>query len=157
MTDEEHDASRVLREQGYRWEGIEEEAYKAEGTHFSGARRQTLVGRPSGQEAPAFETRYFEVEPGGYTTLERHEHTHVVIVVRGRAEVVLDNRVEVVTPLDCVYIAPRAWHQIHATGGDEPLGFLCIVDRDRDRPQRPDGDDLAGLCAEPAVARRIRT
>ena len=157
MSGGEHDTSRVLREQGYRGEGVEEEAYKAEGTHFSGARRQTLVGRSSGQQAPAFETRYFEVEPGGYTTLEHHEHTHVVIVVRGRAEVVLDDRVEAVAPLDCIYIAPHAWHQIHATGDDEPLGFLCIVDRDRDRPQRPDADDLARLRSEPAVARRIRT
>ncbi|ABM61256.1 cupin domain-containing protein [Halorhodospira halophila] len=157
MSSGEHEASRVLRERDYRWEGTEEEAYKAEGTHFSGARRQTLVGRPAGQEAPAFETRYFEVEPGGYTTLERHEHTHVVIVVRGHAEVVLDDRVEPLTPLDCVYIAPHAWHQIHATGANEPLGFLCIVDSDRDRPQRPDADDLARLCADPAVARRIRT
>ncbi|MFP4146953.1 MAG: cupin domain-containing protein [Halorhodospira sp.] len=150
--------SRVLRNRGYRWDGVEEEAYKAEGTHFSGARRQTLVGRPSGQEAPAFETRYFEVDPGGYTTLERHAHTHVVIIVRGRAEVILDNRVECAAPLDCIYIAPWSWHQIHAVADeDEPLGFLCTVEQDRDRPERPDDEALARLCAEPAVARRIRT
>ena len=150
------DQCRILREANFRWEGIEQEAYKAEGTHFSGARRQTLVGQPAGQQAPAFETRSFEVEPGGYTTLERHEHTHVVIVLRGEAEVVLDQRVEAITPLDCAYIAPWAWHQIHAVG-TETLGFLCIVDRDRDRPQRPDPQHLDELRRTPAVARRIRT
>ena len=157
MDEDGGERSRILREQGFRWQGVEEAAYKPEGTHFSGARRQTLVGAPAGQEAPAFETRYFEVDPGGYTSLERHQHAHVVIILRGHAEVILDRRVAAARPLDCIYIAPWTWHQLHATDPDEPLGFLCSVDRDRDHPERPDAEALDRLCADPAVARRIRT
>ncbi|MBI2536308.1 MAG: cupin domain-containing protein, partial [Gemmatimonadetes bacterium] len=40
----------------------------------------------------------------------------------------------VITPYDCVYVAPGTTHQFRATG-TEPLGFLCMVDRVRDRPQ----------------------
>ena len=148
--------SRLLREDGFRWEGAVSEAYKAEGDHFRGATRQTLVGEPAGESAPAFETRYFEVAPGGYTTLERHGHAHVVVVVRGRAEVVLDDRLVTAEPLDCLYIAPWSWHQLHAVG-EAPLGFLCIVDRDRDRPCTPDADTLERLRAIPEIAHRIRS
>ncbi len=157
MSEDHAERSRILREQDYRWEGAEDAAYKAEGTHFSGVRRQTLAGAPAGQEALGFETRYFQVDPGGYTSLERHQHAHVVIVVRGHAEVILDQRVASARPLDCLYIAPWTWHQLHAVDADEPLGFLCSVDRDRDRPERPDAEALNRLCAAPEVARRIRT
>ena len=36
-------------------------------------------------------------------------------------------------PFDCVYVSPDTVHQFRATG-KEPLGFLCVVDRRRDRP-----------------------
>ncbi len=156
MTEDCGERSCVLRERHFRWEGAIEDAYKAQGDHFRGARRQTLIGEPAGQSAPAFETRYFEVAPGGYTTLEQHQHAHVIVIFRGCAEIILDQELMAVEPLDCVYIAPCTWHQIHATG-EEPLGFLCIVDRDRDRPQRPDPETLDRLCAEPRIAHRIRS
>ncbi len=44
------------------------------------------------------------------------------------------------------------WHQFRATRG-EPLGFLCMVDAVRDRPQLPTEEDLAALRRDPAVAR----
>lgn len=156
MAASDGEGSRVFRERDFRWQGVTEEAYKAEGTHFSGARRQTLVGAGAGGVSPGFETRYFEVDPGGYTSLEYHEHAHVVIIVRGRAEVVLGGALHAVEPIDCLYIAPNELHQLHATG-EEPLGFLCIVDGERDRPRRPDAETLARLCADPALAQRIRT
>ena len=39
-----------------------------------------------------------------------------------------------IAPFDCVYVSPGVAHQFRATG-DEPLGFLCTVDRVRDRPE----------------------
>ncbi len=148
--------SKVLRQSDHRWTGVPLKAYKTDGTHFRGVIRQTLIGEGEGEERPGFMTRYFEVEPGGYTSLERHEHPHVVVIVRGRGEVILDRRLETVEPLDCVYIAPECLHQFH-TVGDEPLGFLCIVDRQRDRPRLADGDDLQRLRGNPEVAAKIKT
>ena len=96
--------------------------------------------------------RYFEVAPGGWSTLERHQHVHAVLVLRGRRP--LPGRRPGLRPRP-----PRpgqrpaaTWHQFRA-GEDEPLGFLCLVNADRDRPQLPGPADLAALAAaSPEVA-----
>lgn len=44
----------------------------------------------------------------------------------------------------CVYVSLKAYHQFQATG-DEPRGFLCTVDRIRDRPELPSEEDLKKL------------
>jgi hypothetical protein len=44
------------------------------------------------------------------------------------------------------------WHQFRATGS-EPMGFLCMVNAERDRPQLPDAGELAALRENPAIAR----
>jgi hypothetical protein len=49
-----------------------------------------------------------------------------------------------------------AWHQFRALD-DGPLGFLCLVRRDRDRPQLPTEAELRVLCADPEVAGFVRT
>lgn len=148
--------SKIIRGRDYRWQGVPVREYKAEGTEFRGVTRQTLLGAGDGERALPFETRYFEVEPAGYSSLETHEHPHSVVVIRGRGEVVLGDRVEAIAPFDCVYVAPGTFHQFHAAE-DEPLGFLCMVDHERDRPRLPDEDELARLREIPEVARRIRT
>ena len=56
---------------------------------------------------------------------------------------------------DLVRIPPLTWHQFQPVG-DGPLGFLCMVDCDRDVPERPDAAALAELRRDPAVARFIR-
>ena len=38
-----------------------------------------------------------------------------------------------------------------ATKG-EPLGFLCMVNAERDKPRLPNSEELKGLCADPRVA-----
>jgi hypothetical protein len=47
------------------------------------------------------------------------------------------------------------WHQFRATKG-ESLGFLCLVNTERDKPQRPDERDAAALRALPGVRDFIR-
>src|SRR5699024_5378738 len=84
--------SKVIRASNYRWEGIPLREYKSDGTHFKDITRQTLMGEGEGEEALTNLTRYFEIQPGGYSTLERHEHTHAVIILRGRGEVILEER-----------------------------------------------------------------
>ncbi|WP_440996966.1 cupin domain-containing protein [Arhodomonas sp. SL1] len=147
--------SKIIRSRDYRWE-VPLREYKSEGTHFRDITRQTLLGEGSGEGALNFITRYFEIQPGGYSTLEHHAHPHSVVVIRGRGEVILGDRVEPLALHDVVYIAPHTLHQFHATG-EEPLGFLCIVDRERDRPVLPGDDELAELEAAPEVHRRLRT
>ena len=36
-------------------------------------------------DALACELRYFEIAPGGHSTLERHDHLHSVMIIRGGA------------------------------------------------------------------------
>jgi mannose-6-phosphate isomerase-like protein (cupin superfamily) len=57
-----------------------------------------------------------------------------VLVIRGRGRVTLGDTSYDIAPFDCVYVSPGVAHQFRATGG-EPLGFLCTVDRERDRPE----------------------
>lgn len=115
------------------WAGVEPRAYKEGEGPFLGVVRHTLLGGRGGDDQLAFEVRYFEVEPGGHSSLERHAHPHAVVVVRGRGTVRLGARTEAIGPLDVVYVAPHEVHRFEA-GAGEPLGFLCVVDRERDRP-----------------------
>lgn len=126
--------SKVVKFSDYRWEQVPLEDYKTGGKHFKDVTRQTLLGEGSGEGALHFVTRYFEIQPGGYSTLERHEHPHSVVVLRGRGSVLLGDEAYDLRPYDCVYCAPRSAHQFRAAS-DQPLGFLCAVDRIRDRPQ----------------------
>ena len=127
------DESRVIRCAGFRWDGVPVTAYKPDPTLFRDVTRQTIVGEGAGEDAGTVVTRYFEVQPGGYSMLERHEHRHTVIVLRGRGTVRLGERTHEIGPFDAVYVAPHTVHQFRAAE-DEPLGFLCVVDRERDKP-----------------------
>jgi quercetin dioxygenase-like cupin family protein len=126
--------SRVIHQTGVGWAGVEPLRYKDDGGPFRGVVRHTLLAH--GRSAPEldFELRYFEVAPGGYTSLERHAHPHAVVVVRGRGTVRLGAHLEEIGLLDVVYVAPHDVHRFQADDS-EPLGFVCVVDRHRDRPE----------------------
>lgn len=136
----------------YRWHDVDLLQYKPTGTHFRDITRQVLFGDEHGLPT---QLRYFEVAPDGHSTLERHEHVHAVLILRGRGEVLLGDHVEGVATFDTVYVAPQTWHQFRANRG-EALGFLCLVPCDRDRPQRPDADDLDLLRKNPDIRDFIR-
>jgi S-methyl-1-thioxylulose 5-phosphate methylthiotransferase len=134
------------------WEGAEVLAYKEpDGTHRS-VTRQVLTGAEHGQGTSL---RYFEVGPGGHTTLERHEHTHVVVPIRGHGSALLVDRIVPLTQHDVVFVPSWGWHQFRAPD-DEPFGFLCAVVVDRDRPVLPTAEDLANLRRDPDIAAFIR-
>ena len=130
--------SRVIRGAASGWEGVEPAPYKDEGEGpgcFLGATRHTLLGAAHDGPGSAldFEVRYFELARGGHSSLERHAHPHAVVVLKGRGTVRLGDVVEPVAPFDVVYVAPHETHRFRAHGA-QALGFLCIVDRERDRP-----------------------
>jgi hypothetical protein len=54
-----------------------------------------------------------------------------------------------------VQVAAWTWHQFQPTGA-EPLGFFCIVNSQRDRPQLPNAADLEALRQSPEAAAFIR-
>ncbi len=133
---------------GYRWEGVELLRYKQDGSApFRDVTRQVLFADAGGAE-----WRYFEVAPGGWSTLERHQHTHAVMILRGRGRCLVGEQVRAVAEHDLVEVPPETWHQFRAAA-DAPLGFLCLVSRERDRPRLPTPEDLAALRALPEVAR----
>ncbi len=140
-------------EGNFKWEGVEVHPYKEEGTHFKSITRQTLF---RGSEDLPVEFRYFEIGTGGHSTLERHEHAHVVMVARGSGEVLVGGNVSPIALHDLVHVPPYTWHQFRATNGEE-LGFLCLVSVDRDRPQRPGAEELEELNATKEVAGFIRS
>jgi mannose-6-phosphate isomerase-like protein (cupin superfamily) len=133
----------------YRWSEVEPRRYKEEGSApFRDVTRQTLFCRPDMRG----ELRYFEVAPGGHSTLERHEHVHAVMILRGTGTVLVGESVFPINTFDLVTVPPSTWHQFRASS-DVPLGFLCMVDAERDKPQLPDERELERLRANPAAAR----
>jgi quercetin dioxygenase-like cupin family protein len=133
----------------FRWDAVAHQPYKQDGSApFKDISRQVLFH----EDSLGCELRYFEMDAGGYSTLERHEHAHAVMILRGHGECLLGEEVRTVKPLDLVSIPSWTWHQFRATAG-EPLGFLCMVNVLRDRPQLPTEEDLARIKTVPAVAR----
>jgi quercetin dioxygenase-like cupin family protein len=130
-----------------RWDGVPVLAYKEdETTPFKSVTRQVLFSSPDLKG----ELRYFEVAAGGFSTLERHHHVHGVMIFRGKGTCLVGDRVTTVAQGDLVYIPPSTWHQFRATTA-EPLGFLCLVDATRDKPELPTAEALAELRRNPVI------
>jgi quercetin dioxygenase-like cupin family protein len=131
-----------------RWDQVELMAYKQDDTvPYRDVTRQVLFADPQ----LGCEWRYFEIAEGGYSTLEHHQHVHAVMIHRGRGQCLVGRTISEVGAGDLVFIPPLTWHQFRANAGDV-LGFLCLVNAERDRPQLPGPDDLAALRQDAAVA-----
>jgi mannose-6-phosphate isomerase-like protein (cupin superfamily) len=132
----------------YRWDGVAVQPYKEDTRAlFKAITRQVLFADPQ----QGSELRYFEVAPAGFSTLERHEHTHNVLILRGHGHCLVAGEVREVATHDLIAVPPMTWHQFRATG-DEPLGFLCMVNTERDKPQLPTPTELAEFEQNPRVA-----
>ena len=141
----------VRRFNAFGWENVPVLSYK-EGGPYKDVTRQILF---EGAESLPVQWRYFEVQPGGHSTLERHEHIHWVLILRGRGACLVGDEITDIAEHDLVEIAPLQWHQFRAAE-DAPLGFLCLVAAERDRPQLPSEDDLAGLRRDTKIADFLR-
>jgi quercetin dioxygenase-like cupin family protein len=137
----------------FRWKDVPVLAYKQDGgTHFRSITRQVLFDE--GGTAGA-QLRYFEIAPGGHSTLERHDHGHSVMVLRGRGRALVGREIHSLGVNDLIRVPPRTWHQFRAARG-EPLGFLCLVRSERDRPRRPTAAELSALRADRRVGAFVR-
>src|SRR5258708_1175187 len=136
----------------HRWDGVEELPYKEDDRAlFKSVTRQVLFSDSElNGELPSL-----EVAAGGFSTLERHAHMHAVLILRGRGHCLIGGEVKSLETRDLVTVPPLTWHQFRATKG-EPLGFLCMVNAQRDKPQLPTAEDLARLTADPAIAEFLR-
>lgn len=133
----------------FRWEGIEARAYKdepgaARGMAWRGISRHTLA-------RGSFEVRYFELAPGGYSSLEKHAHVHAVVCVRGHGRALVGSSVVSLAPFDLVETAPFEPHR-WTNPSSEPFGFLCTVDGARDRPVPLSDLEWTALLADPVTA-----
>ena len=132
----------------YRWEGVNTLPYKQDDRAlFKSITRQVLFADPQLHA----ELRYFEIEPGGYSTLERHEHVHAVLILRGHGHCLVGKEVRAVELRDLITVPPLTWHQFRASA-DQPLGFLCMVNAVRDKPQLPSAEDWAQLKSDEKIA-----
>ena len=75
--------------------------YKEDGyAPFKAISRQVLFAEPQ----LGCELRYFEMAPGGYSTLERHGHMHAVMILRGHGHCLVGEEVREVKPFDLITI-----------------------------------------------------
>jgi quercetin dioxygenase-like cupin family protein len=119
------------------WDGIPPRPYKFQigperGMGWHGIQRYRLAGPP---ETPCtFELRYFELDPGGFSSLEKHRHVHFILALRGRGKALVGFELWDLSPFDLLYVPPWTPHR-WINEGKDPFGFLCPVDADRDPPQ----------------------
>ncbi len=143
---------RVIHATDEGWEEVAVEGYRP-GAAVGVERHTILGGRKSdpAEPGPRMELRYFELQPGAVSRLEKHEHEHYVVIRRGEGYAIVGDSVSPVGPNDVVYVAPLEIHQF-INRGATPFGFYCIVDACRDFAQEPTQEDLARLNASPAGA-----
>ena len=112
----------------FRWQNVPMSEYGPENSGTDRATRQVLIGIE--EQSPHFHMRYFAVQPGGHTSLDRHAHDHGVYMLHGRARLRLGDEEHGIQTGDVVYIPGNEVHQFF-TVGDEPFGFLCVVPAQR--------------------------
>ena len=140
--------------ENFDWEGIELHPYKDNDGNpsFKDVTRQTIFKE---DKVNGLEVRYFEIAATGHTSLEKHEHTHLVIPIKGRGACLVGDEVLELAMHDLVYVPSWAWHQFRADE-NEVFGFLCLVRVERDRPTLPTAEELTIMRNIPEVAAFIR-
>ncbi|WP_302156541.1 cupin domain-containing protein [uncultured Dialister sp.] len=131
-----------------RWDGIEPHIYKENPGVFRDVTKQVLFDNEA--DLPV-QFRYFQVEKGGFSSFEHHKHMHAVMIFKGKGHALLGNQVVEVHEGDFITIAPWEWHQFKADMGDI-LGFLCLVNHDRDIPVYPTEEDIREIRKNPEAA-----
>ncbi|MFQ5989960.1 MAG: cupin domain-containing protein [Candidatus Methylomirabilales bacterium] len=113
----------IGKDRNFEWEGVEREPYHGGGAS-EGSCRHVVIGPKDGSQH--FSMRYFEIPPRGQSSFEHHFHDQGVMILKGRARVLLGWEIHEVGPGDVVYIPQHEQHQFESIS-DEPLGFLCVI------------------------------
>ena len=110
---------RIQGEKGFQWENVAVYQYNS-----NDATKQVLIGHDEG--AHNFEIRYFTIPPRGLSSLDEHAHDHGVMVMQGRARVMLGETFQEVSEGDVIYIPSMERHQFENLT-DDTFAFLCII------------------------------
>ena len=110
---------------------------------WRGVARHTLV-------RGSFEVRYFEIAPGGFSSLEKHAHVHAVFAVRGRGRALVGDEVVELTPLDLVQTRAVGAAPVGRTRATSRSGSSAPSMRERDRPQPLDDAEWERAAGRPA-------
>lgn len=103
--------------------------------HYTSVAAQRMEGVPGvtlrwvigdNVEAPNFQTRVIELQPGAATEHHQHAWEHEVFVLEGQGLVLSASGDAAIGPGDCVYIPPEELHQFR-NAGDGVLRFICII------------------------------
>ncbi len=144
---------RFFKFNDFKWSGVEIKKYKDENNTWLDVCRQVIAGKSG--ERIKFHLRYFEISPGGYSTLEKHRHEHVVICVRGNGKAIAGDEVYDMKFMDVLYIGSNVPHQF-INDADEPFGFFCIVDAKRDKPKLLTKKEIFELLKNEKISKVIR-
>lgn len=106
----------------FQWEGVEGLPLNEDGLRF--VTKHVLIGENEG--APNYFMRYFHLDPGGHSKLERHPQEHEVIILNGVGEIQIAETTYSVKPFDVVFIEGDELHQFRALD-DQDLGFICVI------------------------------
>ncbi|MCF0155086.1 MAG: cupin domain-containing protein [Veillonella sp.] len=131
----------------YTWDDTDTLVYKQDGSPFKDVTRQVLF---NGAFDIPCQFRYFEVKPGGYSTLEWHEHTHMVMIFRGKGQALLGDEIHDIQAGDFIEVPSKTLHQFRANKGDY-VGFLCLVNNDRDKVKLLNEEEMEALRQKPHI------
>ena len=73
-----------------------------------------------------FVMRHFEISPGGYTPLHKHEWEHEIFILSGTGKFVGDDDEKPFGPGNVIFVPGNELHQFK-NSGDSPLALLCLV------------------------------
>lgn len=132
----------------FRWDGALPHVYKDNPGVFKDATKTVLFDNEG--DLPV-QFRYFEIRKGGFSSLEHHQHMHVVLIARGRGHMLLGKEIKAIEQGDFLTIGSWELHQLRADAG-EVLGFFCLVRSERDAPVYPTGEELDALRTDPQIA-----
>ncbi len=144
----------LIKFNNYKWDDVNTVMYKAcctNETTFYNVERQNIVANND----ICFEVRYFECGKDGFTTLEKHQHTHVVMIARGRGKVIIGDRIFNASPFDYFIISEWRPHQL-INASDEPFGFFCTVNAERDKFTLLSKEEISELTQNKEIAEYIR-
>ena len=90
--------------------------------------KQVLIGP---EEGPNFAMRRFIIEPGGSMPLHTNSVEHEQLVLSGKAQIQIGDKIIDVKKNDVVFIPAGVEHS-YTTTGNENFEFICIVPNKED-------------------------